>query len=386
MGKASRICLFTSLYLPSMGGVETYTASLASALSQMGWHPIVVACATHSPAGIETGAGIDVMRLPCRAPLNGRYPIPKRNAEARELWEWLSGQPIGGIVVNTRFYPLSLSGLEFAQEKGIVPILIEHGSAHLTMGSPLVDKGVQAVEHAMTRKCLRYPARYYAVSRKASAWLGHFGIESCGELPNSIDADAYAAGASSRDFRSELGIADGQLLAAFVGRLVPEKGMRALVEAARLLEGEGVIFALAGDGPLRAEAERSEGGALRLLGRLSRADVAALLTQAEVMCLPSRSEGFATSLLEAAACGTPSMVTNVGGTDELIPDPRFGTILPDAHPETLADALRRAKDDRAALAAQGANAAKLVREGFSWKKTAEKVIEACQAAQVSPAP
>ena len=264
MGNAPRICLFTSLYLPSMGGVETYTASLANALAQMGQRPIVVACATHGPAGIEASGGIDVVRLPCRALLNGRYPVPKRDAEARELWEWLSGQPVGHIVVNTRFYPLSLAGLGFAQEKGIVPVLIEHGSAHLTMGSPLVDKGVQAVEHAMTRRCLRRPARYYAVSRKASAWLGHFGIESCGELPNSIDADAYAAGASPRDFRSEFDLADGELLAAFVGRLVPEKGVRAIVEAARLLEGEGVVLALAGDGPLRGEAERSEGGALRL--------------------------------------------------------------------------------------------------------------------------
>lgn len=237
----------------------------------------------------------------------------------------------------------------------------------------------------MTRRCLRYPVRCYAVSRKASAWLGHFGITSSGELPNSIDADAYAAHASARSFRSELGIGDDVLLASFVGRLVPEKGVRALAEAARMLEGEGVLIALGGDGPLRSELEAAAGPSLRLLGRLERPDVAALLAQSDVMCLPSRSEGFATSLLEAAACGTPALVTNVGGTDELVPDAHFGTILPDMQPETIADALRKAKRNRAALAEQGANAAHLVRERFSWDETARKVLEACRAAQVSQA-
>ena len=99
------------------------------------------------------------------------------------------------------------------------------------------------------------------------------------------------------------------------------------------------------------------------------------------MCLPSRSEGFATSLLEAAACGTPALVTDVGGTDELIPDERFGTILPDAKPETVATALRRLSRDPESLSMQGTNVAKRVRENFSWKKTAEATLRAFEAAQ-----
>ena len=45
--------------------------------------------------------------------------------------------------------------------------------------------------------CIR--DRYYAVSKKASAWLEHFGIASAGELPNAIDADTYAAEMCIRD-------------------------------------------------------------------------------------------------------------------------------------------------------------------------------------------
>ncbi len=64
----------------------------------------------------------------------------------------------------------------------------------------------------------------YAVSKKASAWLSHFGIASAGELPNAIDADQYAANASQRDFRAELRIPADALLVASAGRLIPEKG------------------------------------------------------------------------------------------------------------------------------------------------------------------
>lgn len=377
MSDKTCICLFSTLYLPSMGGVQIYTASVARALKTMDVRVIIVTCATHGKHGLQTENGIEIVRLPCRNLLGGRYPVPISNEEARRLWQWLGSQTINHFVVNTRFYPLSIKALEFAENKGIVPLLIEHGSAHLTMGNAIIDKGVESVEHTMTRKCLQHPARYYAVSLKASAWLKHFGIESCGELPNSIDADSYARSASKRYFRDELGVDQNALFVSFIGRLVPEKGVRILADASQLLKERNIVIALGGDGPLLKELTERQGGALRVLGRLERADVAALLTQSDVMCLPSRSEGFATALLEAAACGTPSLVTDVGGTDELIPDERFGTILDGMDPRSVAQALIELDDNRDRLRSQSAKVAERVRNEYSWEKTARKMLDAC---------
>ena len=371
MNDAPTICFFSSLYLPTMGGVQTYTASIARAFRERGSRVIVVCCALQAEPGLAVEGGIEVLRLPCRPLLGGRYPVP---AAARNQWEWLESQQIDHIEVHARFYPLSEQALAFAERKGIDPVLLEHGSAHLTMGNAMVDKGVQAVEHFMTRRCLCHPAAYYAVSKKASRWLGHFGISSCGELPNSIDADASASEASDRDFRRELGVAS-------VGRLVPEKGVLAMAEASKSLNGKRVVMALGGDGPLLDQLKAAENDGFRVLGRLTRPDVAALLSQADLMCLPSRSEGFATSLLEAAACETPALVTDVGGTDELIPDGRFGTILSDMRPDTLAEALKQISDNPETLAVQGRNVAERVRENFSWAKTAEATLRAFKAAQ-----
>ena len=380
MSSRACICLFSSLYPPSVGGVETYTASIAREFNRLGLDVIVVTCALRGDEGLSEENGIEVLRLPCRSLLGGRYPIPRNNATARSWWHWLDKRHIDFIEVHTRFYPLSTKALAFAESKGVTPVVLEHGSAHLTVGNAFADKGVQAVEHRITRHCLRYPAHFYAVSRKASAWLSHFGIESCGELPNSIDADSYVRSASERDYRAELGIPQDALLATFVGRLVPEKGVRSLAEASRSLGDDDVVIAIGGDGPLSNELKKFESPSFRLLGRLDRPDVAALLTQADVACLPSRSEGFATLLLEAAACGTPSIVTNVGGVDELVSDGDSGVILPDAFAQTITRALRDASSNIDSLRRKGNAVAQLVRAEYSWEKTAERTLAACREA------
>ncbi len=366
------------------------------------------------------------MRLPCANALGGRYPLPRRDAAYRRAMTWLAAQGPSFVVVNTRFYPLSLAGLAFARRCEIAPVLIEHGSAHLAMGGAAVSKAVEAVEHLMTVRAKRYRPVCYAVSKKASGWLGHFGLQSSGQLPNAIDADAYASAASERDFRTELGIGKGALLVASAGRLIPEKGAEELVRAAAMVAGAGadsgagagtagaaamvagaasageasgaakspscpaagagagatgIHVVMAGAGPLEQHLRETAPANVHLVGRLSRPDLAALFTQADALCLPSRSEGFATTLLEAAACGLPAIVTDVGGTDELIPDARFGTILADRQPETIAAALTRAAADREKLAAQGRAVAGHVRELCSWQRTAELTIAACEQAQ-----
>lgn len=378
--KAPAICIFSALYAPSMGGVETYTQNLAAALGETDCSVTVVTMHSHGGEKCEQHGNVEVVRLPCISALGGRYPVPKHDKVYRQAMERLTNTAPDYVVVNTRFYPLSLEGLKFARKQGIAPVLVEHGSAHLTMGSPTVNIAVEAVEHALTLLDKRQRPAYYAVSKKASAWLEHFGIASAGELPNAIDADTYAAGASKRNFREELGIGDNALLVASAGRLIPEKGVLQLAQAAQTLHQEGcnVHIAMAGAGPLEAQLAAVDAPNLHLVGKLSKPDLTALYRQADVYCLPSRSEGFATTLLESAACGTPAIVTNVGGTDELIPDERFGTIINNMEPETIANALRAAICNRATLQAQGEAAAHRVREICSWQQTAKRTLEACR--------
>lgn len=382
MGTDPALVIFSALYPPHAGGVEMYTQSLARALVRSGRRTIVVTMALGADSGWSEESDIEVLRLPCRPLLGGRYPVPHRDESYRKSWSWLESQAVCGVVVNTRFYLLSCDGLRFAKNHHVVPVLIEHGSAHLTMGSPVLDAGVQFVEHTLTVRCKRFPADYYAVSAKASAWLCHFGIASCGELSNAIDADEFCQCASSRDFRAELDLDEHDLLVAFVGRLVKEKGIESLAEACSAARANGCLVSVvaAGTGPLEDALRNGSEKGFYCVGGLERPDVAALLRQADVLCLPSRSEGFATALLESAACGTAFIATDVGGARELASDPSHGTIIPDAEPNTVMEALMHAARHRGELASQGAKLARVVREERTWDATAADVIAACERA------
>ena len=362
-----------------MGGVEVFTQSLARELSARGNHVTVVANDTEGVgAGKTDEDGVEVFRMPCWPLMNGRMPLPKHGSTTRALRRELFSRKWDGVLVNTRFYLHSLLGMKLAMNSGLVPVVLDHGSAHLSVTSPVVDAAIHCYEHAITAYGkLQYAPTYYGISKMSSTWLEHFSITSSGEINNSIDADAYVGRASSRDFRAELGLGN-RFVIAFTGRLIPEKGVDAIIEASsnpRLQERE-VVFLLAGDGPLMPKAKDAEGDHLHALGRLDSTDVASLLLQSDALCLPTRSEGFSTTLLEAAACGCPAIVTDVGGARELIPTDEFGTIIPDMSADSIAEAVATLADDRTLLEQQRVNCARWVRETCSWSATADALEKA----------
>ena len=97
-----------------MGGVEMYTESLARALAEAGCKVTIATMNTHNAKNYERDGNVEIVRLPALNVLGGRYPLPKRNAEYRAAMERLIKSCPNYVVVNTRFYPLSLTGLSFA--------------------------------------------------------------------------------------------------------------------------------------------------------------------------------------------------------------------------------------------------------------------------------
>ncbi len=380
---AKTYCIFTAFYLPHVGGVEKYTASLARALVEGGDEVIVVTTASGAERPLEESPyeGLTVFRLPSFGLLGGRFPLPRKNAAYRRVRNMLRNASIDYVVVNTRFYLHSLEGLRLARDHRVKPVLIEHGSAHLTMGGGLVDKAVEAYEHFLTPFVKRFHPDFYAVSQMGCVWLEHFGVASCGVLSNSIDAESFRSLSTGRDFRGECGVSDGSLACAFVGRFVPEKGVACVLEAARMLQQRpDVTFFLAGDGPMRSDIEEAKLSNLHYVGRLSEGDVAALLETADVFVLPSRSEGFSTSLLECAATSTPPIVTHVGGVDELVPTAEYGCVISAASADEVVSCIERFADDETLAPAMGARLVRRVEREFSWNATAAKVRAACMKA------
>jgi glycosyltransferase involved in cell wall biosynthesis len=129
--------------------------------------------------------------------------------------------------------------------------------------------------------------------------------------------------------KAALGV-NGPLLVT-AGHLNERKGQRLAVEALARLPGATLI--LVGEGPDRAWLERriaepDVAGRVRLLGVRPHEELPALLAAADVMILPTASEGLANVWVEAMACGTPVVTTNVGGAPEVIDRPEAGRLVP----------------------------------------------------------
>lgn len=129
--------------------------------------------------------------------------------------------------------------------------------------------------------------------------------------------------------KAELGI-DGPLLLS-VGTLIERKGQRLALRALARLP-EATLF-LVGGGPDRARLEslaRELGveSRTRFLGVLPHRALPELFATADVMVLPTASEGLANVWVEALACGTPVVTTDVGGAPEVIDRPAAGRLVP----------------------------------------------------------
>ncbi len=149
-------------------------------------------------------------------------------------------------------------------------------------------------------------------------------------VPNGIDTDK---------FRPHPERSLERPLIVTAGRLVEQKNHALFLRAARVLRERlpHAWFAIAGEGPLRAELEGlafSLGlqGVVEFLGE--RDDLEFVLPRAHVFWLTSRWEGMPNVLLEAMACGLPVVATDVGGCRELLGGSPAGVVVP---PDSVAD-------------------------------------------------
>ncbi len=182
--------------------------------------------------------------------------------------------------------------------------------------------------------------------------------------------------------RGVLALAPEQALLATVGALIPRKGQECVIQA--LAQLPDTVLALVGTGPDEARLRTLANGLgvatrVHFLGSLDHEAIPLLLSAANAMVLPSASEGLANAWVEAVACGTPLVITDVGGARELVPDDRAGRIV-------TRDAASIAAAVRELLAAPplpGVVAETAAQ--FSWDAHAERLADYFgQIAQTSP--
>ena len=167
----------------------------------------------------------------------------------------------------------------------------------------------------------------------------------------------------------------GCLRVLFLGQVILRKGIQYLIQAARLLEGEGIRFDIVGPIGISREAVASAPQNMVFHGRSLRHESAAWYGQADVFVLPTLSDGFALTQLEAMSYGLPVIATPCCG--EVVSDGVDGLIVPPREPVALAKALQRYLEP--GLLQQHQAAAVEKAKQFTLERLADNLlaIEAC---------
>lgn len=196
---------------------------------------------------------------------------------------------------------------------------------------------------------LRRAARHVALWSGAAEQLAvRYGIprHRIDVIPNAVAAESFpmADDEVRATARLRLEVEVDRPCLAFIGALSPEKDVGVAIRAAAYIDD--AVLLVAGEGPERdwlgQQAEQQAPGRVRFLGPLS--DPADVYAAADLLLLPSRTEGMPGVLIEAALTGTPTVATAVGAVPEMLSDSDAGYLVAPGDPSAFAIRVAEALD------------------------------------------
>lgn len=256
-------------------------------------------------------------------------------------------------------YPDGVAAIRLGQVLG-KPVVITARGSDVT----------QLPDFPVPRRMIQWAIRHADALISVSAALGD-GLEALGARPgqvtvlrNGIDTQMFQP-QDREGARAALGLTRPSLLS--VGLLIERKGHHRTIEAMRLLPGHDLI--IVGDGPERGRLEAlaqtlGVASQVRLLGAHPHTSLPAFYSAADAMVLASSREGWANVLLEAMACGTPVVASNIPGNPEVVQERAAGLVVDNNTPEGIAAAILRLLGNPPTREATRAYA-----ERFGWDET-----------------
>jgi phosphatidylinositol alpha 1,6-mannosyltransferase len=155
-----------------------------------------------------------------------------------------------------------------------------------------------------------------------------------------IDREQFNPGRRDMDWRRAQGIADDELVVAFLGRVVMEKGLDVFADAIHAFAERGCKHRVLviGEGPARPWFEQQVPQAI-FTGQLTGNDLSRALASADVLFNPSITEAFGNVTLEAMACALPVLAAEASGTTSIVRNGITGTIVEADDVDQFAEAL-----------------------------------------------
>lgn len=384
------------------GGMNVYVREVTHQLGRMGIHVDVFTRSQdeHVPHVLhDLGYGNRVVHVPA----GPEVPLPKKELTAY-LPEFVAGiknfvqnKDAHYDLIHSHYWMSGVAALELKTEWNIPVVHMFH-----TLGvmknrvaqSPEELEGEYRIEGE--RKVLKSVDRIVAATPAELAqlqWLYQSDVRNIVVIPPGVNLSHFYP-IPTDEAKEVIGVpASGHMLL-FVGRIEPLKGLDVLIEALALINQEGILdtcrlclSVIGGDPEATNEQMNSEMKRLQtlrekfglqdmitFLGQRSQDTLPYYYSAAEAVVVPSHYESFGMVALEAMACGTPVVASQVGGLAFLVQDGETGFHVPDGDAQALSERLTVLLKDNKLRHKMGNNATAFASQ-YSWDKISNRLIK-----------
>jgi phosphatidylinositol alpha 1,6-mannosyltransferase len=330
-----RVALFSGNYNYVRDGANQALNRLVEYLLRQGVHVRVYSPTVAKPAFPPTGDLVDVPAIPIPGRSEYRLPVALPARVRRDLAKFNPN-----IVHVSSPDIVGHRAVSWARRHQVAAV----ASVHTRFDTYLAYYHLQALE-PLARGIMR---RFYHRCEVVLAPAASTGAILRAQRMNrditiwsrGIDRDQFNPERRDMEWRRALGIADDEMVIAFLGRVVMEKGLDVFSDAIHAFATFGLKHRVLviGEGPARPWFEGQLPEAI-FIGQQTGGDLARALASTDVFLNPSITEAFGNVTLEAMACALPVIAAEATGATNLVRQGVTGTLVDGTEPDEFADAL-----------------------------------------------
>lgn len=393
-------CPLATLGGKDTGGMNVYVKEITRQLGTMGVHVDVFTRSQneHVPHVLhDLGYGNRVVHIPA----GPEYPLPKKelityiHEFVANIEYFADSKDIHYDLIHSHYWMSGLAAIALDKMWNIPKIQMFH-----TLGlmknrvaqSPEELEGEYRIEGE--KEVLKSAKRIIAATTAEYAqllWLYQADVDKITVIPPGVDVGKFYP-IPPDEAKEYIGVPPCQRMLLFVGRIEPLKGLDVLIEAIGIMHQDDEFkedpFCLAiigGDPEVNQEQTDMEMARIKelteqnglnnlvtFLGKRSQDSLPYYYSAAEAVVVPSQYESFGMVALEAMACGTPVVASQIGGLAYLIQDGITGYTVPVDEPAQLADRLTLLLKDKNLRDQLGRHAVQIA-QGYAWEKIAARL-------------
>ncbi len=405
-------CPLATLGGKDTGGMNVYVREITKQLGKMGIHVDVFTRSQneHVPHVLhDLGYGNRIVHIPA----GPEYPLPKKEL-ASYLPEFVQGilafawnKNISYDLIHSHYWMSGLAGLEL-RRKWDVPVVNMFHTLGLMKNRVAQSAEEMEGEYRIEgeKKVLRETDQIIAATNAEFAqllWLYQADEKKIAIIPPGVDTGKFYP-IPQDEAREYIGVPPCGRMLLFVGRIEPLKGLDILIDAISIIRQKKVMeerpFCLAIIG-----GESDEGGEqanieldrikaiteqhglqdlVTFLGSKSQDSLPYYYSAAEAVVVPSHYESFGMVALEAMACGTPVVASQVGGLAYVVQDGVTGFTVPVDEPGELAERIASLLQDQELHNRLGRQAVEVAQD-YTWDKIAKRLLEVYDGLLCKPA-